>query len=260
MDVRLDGRVAVITGGSRGIGQGIAEEFLRSGAAGVVVTSRRAENVEAAVAAIGVATGRPEAVEGAVARADSRDDADRTVALAVDRFGSCDILVNNAGTNPAPGMLADVEPGAVEKTWQVNQLGPLLWAQAAWHGWMAAHGGVIVNTASLGGLRPGAVLGAYNVSKAALIFMTRQMALEMAPGVRVNAVAPAVVKTKLSAMLWTGNEDGAAAMHPLNRLGEVEDVANAVTFLASDKASWITGVTLPIDGGVDGTGAPATLT
>lgn len=259
MDVRLDDKVAIVTGGSRGIGQGIAEEFLRSGATGVVVTSRRQENAEQAAAAIAEATGRGDAVEAVVARADSREDADRTVALAVERFGSCDILVNNAGTNPSPGMLADVEQAAVDKTWQVNQMGPLLWAQAAWHGWMGANGGTIINTASLGGLRPGAVLGAYNVSKAALIFMTRQMALEMAPGVRVNAVAPAVVKTRLSAMLWTGNEAGAAAMHPLNRLGEVEDVANAVTFLASDKASWITGVTLPIDGGVDGTGASGTL-
>lgn len=254
MDVRLDGKVALITGGSRGIGQGIAEEFLRSGAVGVIVTTRRPENAETAHAEIAGATGAGDRLEAMVARADSREDADRTVARVIERFGSCDILVNNAGTNPSPGMLADVDLAAVDKTWAVNQKGPLMWSQAAWHGWMAEHGGVIINIASLGGLRPGPVLGAYNVSKAALIFLTRQLALEMAPGVRVNAVAPAVVKTRLSAMLWTGNEEGAAALHPLNRLGEVEDVANAVTFLASDKASWITGVTLPIDGGVDGTG------
>ncbi len=254
MDVRLDGKVAVVTGGSRGIGQAIAEEFLRSGAAGVVVTTRRQDNAEAVTDEIGSATGAGDRFAAVVARADSREDADRTVALAVERFGSCDILINNAGTNPAPGLLADVDLAAVDKTWEVNQKGPLMWSQAAWHGWMAEHGGVIVNTASIGGLRPGPVLGAYNISKAALIFMTRQLAREMAPGVRVNAIAPAVVKTRLSAMLWTDNEEGAAALHPLNRLGEVEDVANAVTFLVSDKASWITGVTLPIDGGVDGAG------
>ncbi len=256
MDVRLDGKVAIVTGGSRGIGQGIAEEFLRSGAAGVIITTRRQENADSAFAAIAESTGAGDRLEAVVARADSREDAGRTVARAVERFGSCDILVNNAGTNPAPGLLAEVDLGAVDKTWEVNQKGPLMWSQAAWQGWMAEHGGVIINTASLGGLRPGPVLGAYNISKAALIFMTRQLALEMAPGVRVNAVAPAVVRTRLSAMLWTDNEEGAAALHPLNRLGEVEDVANAVTFLVSDKASWITGVTLPIDGGVDGTGAP----
>ncbi len=257
MDVRLDGKVAVVTGGSRGIGQAIAEEFLRSGAAGVLITTRRQENAEGASDEIIRSTGAGDRLEAVVARADSREDADRTVARAIERFGSCDILVNNAGTNPAPGLLADVDLGAVDKTWAVNQKGPLMWAQAAWHGWMAEHGGVIVNTASIGGLRPGAVLGAYNISKAALIFMTGQLALEMAPGVRVNAVAPAVVKTRLSAMLWSGNEEGAAALHPLGRLGEVEDVANAVTFLASDKATWITGVTLPIDGGVIGTGRSA---
>lgn len=254
MDVRLDGKVAVVTGGSRGIGQAIAEEFLRSGASGVIITTRRQENAESASAAIAEATGAGDRIEAMVARADSRDDADRTVARAIERFGSCDILINNAGTNPAPGLMADVDLAAVDKTWKVNQMGPLMWSQAAWHGWMAEHGGVIVNTASVGGLRPGPALGAYNISKAALIFMTRQLAQEMAPGVRVNAIAPAVVKTRLSAVLWMDNEAAAAALHPLNRLGEVEDISNAVTFLVSDKASWITGVTLSIDGGVDGAG------
>jgi len=104
----------------------------------------------------------------------------------------------------------------------------------------------------VGGLVPGPLLGAYNVSKAALIFMTRQLAYEMAPNVRVNAVAPGIVKTRFSRLLWEMDEEGAAGLHPLNRLGEVEDVAAAVVFLASDAASWITGVTLPVDGGVTG--------
>lgn len=252
MDVRLDGKVAIVTGGSRGIGQGIAEEFLRSGAEGVVVTSRKPDNAEAAQAAIAEATGAGDRIEAMVARADSKEDADRTVAATIERFGSVDVLVNNAGTNPAPGPLADVDLGAVEKTWQVNQMGPLMWSQAVWHGWMKDNGGVIINTASVGGMRPGPMIGAYNISKAALIYMTHQMAMEMAPTVRVNAIAPAVVKTRLSEMLWKGNPEGAAAMHPMNRLGEVEDVAWAVTYLASDKASWMTGVVLPIDGGQEG--------
>ncbi len=252
MDVRLDGKVAIVTGGSRGIGQAIAEEFIRSGAEGVVITSRRAENVEQAAAEIAESTGAADRIEAVVARADDRDQADTTIAHAVERFGAADILVNNAGTNPAAGPLVDVDLGAVEKTWAVNQMGPLMWSQAAWHGWMKDNGGVILNMGSVGGLRPGPMIGAYNISKAALIYMTHQLAMELAPTVRVNALAPAVVKTRLSAMLWQGNPEGAAAMHPMNRLGEVEDVAAAATFLASDQASWITGVVFPVDGGQDG--------
>jgi NAD(P)-dependent dehydrogenase (short-subunit alcohol dehydrogenase family) len=117
---------------------------------------------------------------------------------------------------------------------------------------MADHGGAIVNVASVAGLSPSPLMGAYNISKAALIYMTRQLALEMAPGVRVNAVAPSIVRTRLAEALWRNREDAAAAAHPLGRIGEPEDVANAVLFLASDAAAWITGVVLPVDGGVSG--------
>ena len=180
MEIRLDSKVAVITGGSRGIGYAIAKEFLESGAGGVVVTSRRAESAQAAAEALGVETGRPDAVVGIGARADRKEDADRCVAEVIERFGRCDILVNNAGTNPAVGHLSDVDLGALDKTWLVNQKGPIMWAQAAWLGWMRDHGGVILNMASVGGMNPGRMLGAYNISKAALIFTTRQMAMEMA--------------------------------------------------------------------------------
>ena len=252
MDARVEDRVAIVTGGSRGIGQAIAEELLDSGARGVVITSRRSDNVEHAVDAIGQATNATDRIHGVVARADDPEHASATVGAAIERFGSCDILVNNAGTNPSAGALADVDLGAVDKTWSVNLRGPLLWAREAWNQWMGEHGGVIVNTASVGGLDPGPALGAYNVSKAGLIFMTRQLAYEMAPTVRVNAVAPAVVKTRLSEMLWSSDESAAASMHPIGRLGEPTDVANAVVFLCSDKASWITGITLPVDGGMSG--------
>jgi len=256
LDVTLEGKVAIITGGSRGIGQGIAEEFLMSGARAVVVTTRRQENADAACEAIKQSVGADNAarLQAVVARAELADDAHTTVAAVVAEHGSCDILVNNAGTNPAPGHMGEVELAAVDKTWLVNQRGPLAWAQAAWQGWMKEHGGVIINTASVGGLMPGPYIGAYNVSKAALIHLTRQMAMDMAPTVRVNAVAPAVVKTRLSEMLWSTNEQAAIDQHPLKRLGTPGDVANAVTFLASDRASWITGITMPIDGGVSGCG------
>lgn len=252
MDARVDGKVAIVTGGSRGIGWATALELVASGAAGVVITSRRPDNVEQAVEEMVTAGAPSDRVMGVAARADVDEDADRATSAAIERFGSVDILVNNAGTNPSPGPLMDVDMGAVDKTWAVNQRAPLVWARAAYRHWMKDHGGVIVNVASVGGLRPAPVLGAYNVSKGALVHMTHQMAFELAPNIRVNAVAPAVVKTKLSEMLWSNDEAAMAATHPLNRLGEPEDVARAIAYLCSEAGSWLTGVVLPVDGGVVG--------
>lgn len=245
MDARVDDRVVLVTGASRGIGEAVAAEFLASGARGVVITSRKADNVAAAAKRLG----EGDRVLAIAARSDSVDDAERAVGAAVERFGACDILVNNAGTNAAPGNLVEVDLGAVDKTWEVNQRGPLVYTQAVWRGWMEENGGVICNVASVGGMRPSPILGAYNISKAALIFMTRQLAFELAPSIRVNAVAPAVVKTRLSALLWEADEAAAAASHPLGRLGEPDDIANAVVFLCSEQASWVTGVVMEVDGG-----------
>ena len=244
----MDDKVALVTGASRGIGEAAAAELLASGARGVVITSRKPENIEAALARLE----EPDRVLGIVAKADEPEHAADAVAGALSHFGACDILVNNAGTSPAVGDLATVDLGAVQKTWAVNQLGPLLYAREAWNQWMESNGGTIVNVASIAGLEPSSWLGAYNVSKAAVIHLTRQLALEMAPGVRVNAVAPAVVRTKLAEALWKDREEETAADHPLARIGEPEDVARAIVFLASDAASWITGVTLPVDGGATG--------
>lgn len=254
MDARVDDKVAIVTGGSRGIGLATAVELINSGARGVVITSRKPDNVAEAVAEIAALTGRAEAIHGIVAAADDADRAAEGVAEVIAHFGACDILINNAGTNPAPGNLADVDLGAMDKTWSVNQRGPILWAAQVWKQWMAEHGGSIVNVASVGGIQPARVIGAYNIAKAALIHTTRQLALEMAPTVTVNAVAPAVVKTRISRLLWEADEAAAASTHPLNRLGVPQDVANAIVFLCSDKATWITGVTLPVDGGVTGAG------
>ena len=250
MDVRIDGKVALVTGGSRGIGEAIAAEMLASGAAGVTITSRREENSSAAADRLD-----DDRVLALAARADSEADAASAVAKTIERFGGLDILVNNAGTNPAAGELAAVDLGAVGKTWEVNQLGPLLWSRAVWAQSMSDNGGAIVNVASVGGMRVGPFIGAYNISKAAVIHMTYQLAHEMAPTVRVNAVAPSVVRTRLAAALWEGVEEHTANAHPLKRIGEPHDIANAVTFLASDAASWITGVVLPVDGGVTGAAA-----
>lgn len=254
MDVRVDGKVALITGASRGIGEATAAELLASGAEGITITSRKQPNITEAAERL-----HDTRVMPLVARADSEMDAETAVAATVEKFGRLDILINNAGTNPAAGNLSDVDLGAVGKTWQVNQLGPLLWARAAWHHWMSANGGSIVNVASVGGVRVGPVIGAYNISKAALIHMTHQLANEMSPDVRVNAVAPSVVRTRLSAAMWQGIEDHTAQSHPLQRIGEPEDVARAIVFLASDAASWITGVVLPVDGGVIGAAAASGL-
>lgn len=254
MDVSVDGRVALVTGASRGIGLATALQLARSGATGVTITSRKQENADTAAAELAEAGVHPDSILALGARADSEDAAQEAVGATIDRFGSCDILINNAGTNPAAGMLTEVDLGALDKTWAVNLRAPLLWVRSAFHSWMGDHGGVIVNVASIAGLRPSPFTGAYNISKAGLIHMTRQLALELAPKIRVNAVAPAVVKTRLAGALLT-DEGATARMHPLGRVGEPEDVARIILFLASDASTWMTGATVPIDGGVIGAGS-----
>lgn len=248
MDVRLEGRAGVVTGASRGIGEAIARAMLDAGADGVVLTGRRPETIEALAAELGP---RAIAIPGNVR---DPDHAAAAVEAAVRTFGSCGLLVNNAGTNPSAGALTDVDMDAVDATWDVNQRAPLVWTRAAWHGWMQEHGGAIVSIGSVGGLVPGPLIGAYNVSKAALHHLTRQLSLELAPKVRVNAIAAAVVRTRLSEALWAADPDGAARAHPLGRLGEPEDVARAAVFLLSGAADWISGVVLPVDGGLSGAG------
>ncbi len=249
MEATVEGKVGLVTGGSRGIGLATALELARSGASGVTITSRKQENIEAAAEELVAAGVEPERLLALAARSDSEESADEAVARTVERFGSCDILVNNAGTNPSAGPLMEVDLGALDKTWAVNLRAPLLWVRAAYRSSMAEKGGSVVNVSSIGGLRASPITGAYNISKAGLVHMTRQLAFELAPRIRVNAVAPAVVKTRLSEMLWA-DEPAAARMHPLGRLGTPEDVARAIVFLASDAADWMTGVILPVDGGM----------
>jgi NAD(P)-dependent dehydrogenase (short-subunit alcohol dehydrogenase family) len=241
----FDGKAAVVTGATRGIGFEIAAELLRRGAK-VCITARKPHELEAALAKLD-AGDRAMAMRGG---ADDEAHQRETVAAVMDRFGSLDLLVNNAGINPVMGPLVGLELRALRKVLEVNTVAPLVWTQLAWDAWMAEHGGAILNVSSIGGIQPGPGLGAYNTSKAALIALTRQLAQELGPAVRVNAVAPAVVKTDFARPLFEGFEADAAAVYPLNRLGVPADVARAAAFLLGPEASWITGQVLVLDGGL----------
>ena len=175
--------------------------------------------------------------------------ADAAIATMIDTFGRCDVVVNNAAINPVFGPLMDADLGAVTKVFDANITAPLRFVCAARHRYMQEHGGVVLNVVSVGGLRPGPFLGAYNVSKAALIHLTRQLAQELAPGVRVNAIAPALVKTDMARALWEPNEAAMARTHALGRLGIPDDIASGALFSISDASAWLTGEVLVVDGG-----------
>jgi NAD(P)-dependent dehydrogenase (short-subunit alcohol dehydrogenase family) len=242
MEIRFDGKVALVTGSSRGIGLAIATELAASGAR-VMLSSRKANDLEAA------ADGIDGEVAWTVANAGEPDQAEACVSATIERFGGLDILVNNAATNPYMGPTIDIDLPRLDKTVAVNWRAPLYWSQLAWNAAMKERGGVILNVASIGGLSVEPTIGAYNATKAALLHLTRTLAAELAPGVRVNAIAPGLVKTDMARALWEPNEAAMARSMPLARLGEPEDIGQAAAFLCSDAASWITGATLVVDGG-----------
>ena len=241
----LQGKAAIVTGASRGIGLAIAAELVRRGAR-VGVTARKPEPLADAVTKLG-------GYEVAIAvpgRSDDSDHQEEAVQRTLEAFGRVDMLVNNTGINPVYGPVADTDAGAAAKILAVNVLAPLAWTRRAKDAWMGEHGGSVVNVASIAVLRPSPGIGMYGVSKAALIRLTMELAAELGPRIRVNAVAPAVVKTKFAAALYEGREEQVSAGYVLGRLGVPEDIAGAVAFLLSDDASWITGQTLVLDGGV----------
>ncbi|MCY7299271.1 MAG: SDR family oxidoreductase, partial [Ilumatobacteraceae bacterium] len=246
MHISLDAKVALVTGASRGIGKAIATTMAASGAK-VMLTSRKIDALQAAAAEIVALT--PDAdVELFAANAGDVASAGECVAATIERFGGLDIIVNNAATNPYYGPTLGVDEARFDKTFGVNLRGPLFWCQAAWEQAMKDKPGVIVNIASVGGLRAEGGLGVYNLTKAALIHMTRQLAGELGP-TRVVGIAPGLVQTDFAAYLVENFGDRLAAQLPLQRLGEPQDIANLAVFLASDAASWITGETYVIDGG-----------
>jgi NAD(P)-dependent dehydrogenase (short-subunit alcohol dehydrogenase family) len=244
----LEGKVAIVTGASRGIGLGVAERLVADGAK-VVITARKEEALAEAVASLGA-----DNAAWVAGHADDAEHQDETIAKARDAFGRLDLLVNNTGINPVYGPMIDLEMGAAEKILRVNVLAAIAWTQKAYHAGLKDHGGAIVNIASIGGLKPAPNLGMYGTSKAALIHVTQELAIELGPDIRVNAVAPAVVKTKFAGALYEGREEQVAGTYPLKRLGVPEDVGSVVAFLLSDDAAWVTGQTVVIDGGLILTG------
>jgi NAD(P)-dependent dehydrogenase (short-subunit alcohol dehydrogenase family) len=241
MHISLAGKVALVTGGSRGIGKAIAQSFAESGAR-VMITSRKQDSLESAAAEM----------DGEVAvfaaNAGDLDGISSCVDATMERFGAIDIFVNNAATNPYFGKTLEVDPARFDKTFQVNVRGPLFWCKAVWEAWMKEHPGVMINIASVGGLRAEIGLGVYNVSKAAIIHMTKQLASELGPS-RVVGIAPGLVQTDFAKVLVDNFGERLANRLPTKRLGVPEDIANLATFLASDQAAWITGETFVIDGG-----------
>ena len=244
MQVSLEGKVALVTGGSKGIGKAIAAGMVEAGAK-VMISSRKQAQLDAAAAEITADGGE---VATFAANAGDIDAARECVAATIERFGQLDILVNNAATNPYYGATLDVDPARFDKTFEVNLRGPLYWSHAAYEASLRDNPGVIVNIASVGGMRTEFGLGVYNLTKAALIHLTRQLAHELGPN-RVVGIAPGLVETDFAAVLVENFGESLAKAMPLKRLGQPEDIANLAVFLASDKASWITGETYVIDGG-----------
>ncbi|MFG2817377.1 SDR family oxidoreductase [Streptomyces sp. NPDC048410] len=240
----LSGKAALVTGASRGIGYGVAEALVARGDR-VVITGRNEEALKEAVERLGA-----DRVIGVAGKAHDLAHQAEAVERAMEGFGRVDYLVNNAGTNPVFGPMADVDLDVARKVFETNVISALGFAQKTWHAWQKDNGGAIVNIASVAGIAPSPFIGAYGVSKAAMINLTQQLAHEFAPKVRVNAIAPAVVKTKFAEALYEGREEEAAAAYPLGRLGVPSDIGGAAAFLTSAQSDWVTGQTLVVDGGI----------
>lgn len=240
--IDLSGKVALVTGASKGIGAAIAGRLAASGAS-VMLSSRKMEALEEAAAAIEGDT----AVHAA--HAGRPEEAQACVAATIERFGGLDILVNNAATNPYYGKVIDIDLPRFDKTIEVNLRGPLVWTQEAWRQAMSERGGVVLNISSVGAMSYSGPIGVYDMTKAALIHLTKHLASELGPGVRVNAIAPGLVKTDFARALWEPAGEDAVRPWPLQRIGRPDDIANAAAYLCSDMASWVTGEVLTVDGG-----------
>ena len=240
--VDLTGKVALVTGASKGIGAAIARTLADNGAS-VMLSSRKITGLEEAAASM------PGETAVFAAHAGDPEAARACVAATVERFGGLDILVNNAATNPYYGRVIDVDLARFDKTVEVNLRGPLVWTQEAWRQSMSERGGVVVNISSVGALNHSGPIGVYDMTKAALIHLTKHLASELGPEVRVNAIAPGLIKTDFARALWEPGGEEAPRPWPLQRIGQPEDVAGAALYLCSDLSSWVTGEVLTVDGG-----------
>ncbi len=245
----LTGKVAVITGASRGIGQAIAECYAQAGAR-VVVSSRKQDGLDAVVAAIRANGG--EAV-GIAAHNGDKTALQALARGAVDTYGRLDVLVNNAATNPHFGPVLEAEDSLWQKTLEVNIMGTVWLTQAAVPVMRANGGGKIINVASVNGLRPGRLQGIYSLTKAALINLTQTLAMELGmDNIQVNAIAPGLVKTKFARVIW---ENDALAQQitertPAGRIGEPADIAGIALYLAAAASAYTTGQVFVVDGGL----------
>ena len=242
---RLRGRVALVTGSSRGIGRAIAQAFAREGAAVVLNAARSIGDARTVAQAIGAAGAKAVVIQADVARP---VEARRLVVEAVRAFGRLDILVNNAGfTDRTP--FREIDEAVWRRMMDVHVTGPFFAAQAAAEA-MAQDGGVIINIASMRGLDPGTGAVHYSVSKAAVVMLTRCLARDLAPGIRVNAIAPGYTETAFHSDRTIADREAIASRIPLGRFAQPEEVAKTAVFLASDEAAYVTGHTLVVSGGV----------
>jgi NAD(P)-dependent dehydrogenase (short-subunit alcohol dehydrogenase family) len=242
MELNLNGKVALVTGASRGIGLEIADAYARAGAR-VMLTSRKADDLAASAATI------DGEVAWTVANAGDEAAAARAVSTTLERFGAVDILVNNAATNPYFGPMIDISATQMTKTVDVNLRAMVSWSQLVWQAYMREAGGTILNIASIGAFTVEPNIGFYNATKAGVVHVTKQFAVELGPRVRVLGIAPGIVKTAMAEALWRDREQELAKRMPRGRLGEPSDIAAVAVFLASDASSWMTGTTITVDGG-----------
>ncbi|HXM58260.1 MAG TPA: SDR family oxidoreductase [Candidatus Dormibacteraeota bacterium] len=252
-NLQLTERVAIVTGASRGLGSAIAGGLAEQGAR-VVLSSRKQEDLDREAERLNERF--PGSAVAIAAHAGREDDLRRLVDGTMERFGRIDVLINNAGTNPYFGPLIDAEPSVWDKTFEVNLRGYFLLTQLVWRSWMEQHGGAVLNIASTGGLRPSVGLGVYDVTKAGVIMLTRQLARELGGRVRVNCIAPGLFKTRFAEALWSNEAilERVVQSNPFGRIGDPEEIAGAAVFLVSDAASYVNGQVLVVDGGGTGEG------